>query len=236
MHHKIALVTGANRGIGLEICRQLLAKNYQVILTSRNIEKGQMAIKSLGGISDSLYYHQLDINNEESVSAIKLYVSENFGRLDILINNAAINFDAWHTAINADLDQAHQTIEANLFGTWRMCQAFIPMMQVKKYGRVVNVSSISGSLANISTIDALAPAYSISKAGLNVLTIQLAKLVEGSDILINAIGPGWVKTEMGTSIAPRNVEEGAASIIWGAMLPKDGPTGGFFRDGERLDW
>lgn len=236
MNQKIALVTGANRGIGLEICRQLLAKNCLVILTSRDIEKGQLAIKNLGGNSDSLHYHQLDITNANSVSAIKLFVTEKFGRLDILINNAAINFDAWHTALDADLNQAHQTIEANLFGTWKMCQAFLPMMQAKNYGRVVNVSSISGSLANIAAIEAIAPAYSISKAGLNVLTIQLAKLVEGRDILINAIGPGWCKTDMGTSIAPRNVIEGATSIIWGATLPTGGPTGGFFRDGERLDW
>ncbi len=117
-----------------------------------------------------------------------------------------------------------------------MCQAFIPMMQNRGYGRVVNVSSISGSLANIAAIDAIAPAYSISKAGLNVLTIQLAKLVAGTDVLINAVGPGWVKTEMGTSLAPRNVEEGATGIIWAATLPKGGPTGGFFRDEKRLDW
>ncbi len=236
MHQKIALVTGANRGIGLEVCRQLLAKNCLVILTSRNIKKGEMAIQSLGGISGSLHYHQLDINDQESISTIKTFVSDQFGRLDILINNAAINFDAWHTALHADLNQAQQTVEANVFGTWRMCQAFLPMMQAKNYGRVVNVSSISGSLANIAAIDAIAPAYSISKAGLNVLTIQLAKLVAGKDILINAIGPGWCKTDMGTSIAPRNAAEGAASILWGAMLPTGGPTGGFFRDGKRLEW
>ena len=233
MEQKIALVTGANRGIGLEICRQLLTKNCVVILTSRNSEKGQIAIQGLGGESNQLHYHELDVNDTKSIQRLQEFVEHKFGRLDILINNAAINYDLWHTALNADLNQAHQTIESNLFGVWRMCQAFIPIMQKIGYGRVVNVSSISGSLA---TMEPVAPAYSISKAGLNVLTIQLAKLVKDVDILVNAVGPGWVKTDMGTSQAPRNVDEGAAGIIWAATLPKDGPTGGFFRDGQRLDW
>ena len=233
MNQKIALVTGANRGIGLEVCRQLLAKDCIVILSSRNTEKGKQAVQSLGGSTSKLHYHQLDTTDEESIQRIKVYIENTFGRLDILINNAAINYDIWHTALTVDLVQAHQTIEANLFGPWKMCQTFIPLMQKMGYGRVVNVSSISGSLA---TMNADAPAYSMSKAALNVLTIQLAKLVPDTDILVNAIGPGWVKTDMGTSKAPRTVEEGAAGIIWAATLPKGSPTGGFFRDEQRLAW
>lgn len=232
-NQKIALVTGANRGIGLEVCRQLLALGHIVFLTSRNAEKGQQAIQQLKHQSTNLQYHQLDITDLQSITLLKNFILNQYGRLDILVNNAGINYDTWHNALNADLTEARQTVEANLFGAWQMCQAFIPLMQEKNYGRVVNVSSGSGQLHNMG---GGTPAYSISKASLNVLTIKLAKLTAGSNVLVNTLCPGWVRTDMGGLNATRNVEEGAKGIIWAATLPKDGPNGGFFRDGKIIEW
>ncbi|MEL6968978.1 MAG: SDR family NAD(P)-dependent oxidoreductase [Bacteroidota bacterium] len=157
---------------------------------------------------------------------------DQYGRLDILVNNADINYNSWHQALNADLQECRQTMEANLFGPWQLCQAFIPLMQGEGYGRVVNVSSGAGALNGMG---GGTPAYSISKAGLNVLTIKLAAGVRG-DVLVNAVCPGWVRTDMGGSQAPRSVSEGAQGIVWAAPLPTGGPSGGFFRDGKRIEW
>lgn len=229
---KIALITGANRGIGLEVARQMAELGHTVILSSRNSNKGQAALESIRQPKFDLVFHQLDVNDMASISAIKQWIIDQYGRLDILINNAGINYDTWHQALNADLEESHETLEANLFGPWRLCQAFIPMMQAEGYGRVVNVSSGAGALNGMGSGT---PAYSVSKAGLNVLTIKLAHEVSG-DILVNAVCPGWVRTDMGGSSAPRSVAEGASGIIWAATIPAGGPSGGFFRDGKRIEW
>lgn len=229
---KIALVTGANRGIGLEVARQLAALGHQVILSSRNEEKGRAALASIQQDQYSLSYRQLDVTDEVSIQVIKNWILDQYGQLDILVNNAGINYDTWHQALNADLKECHETIEANLFGPWRLCQAFLPIMQSNGFGRVVNVSSGAGAITGMG---GGTPAYSISKAALNVLTIKLAAEVRG-DILINAICPGWVRTDMGGSGATRSAAEGASGIIWAATLNAGGPNGGFFRDGRRIDW
>ncbi len=229
---KIALITGANRGIGLEVARQLAALGHQVILSSRDEEKGRAALASIQQNQDLLSYHQLDVTDAESVERIKNWILNQYGRLDILVNNAGVNYDTWHQALNANLVECHETIEANLFGPWNMCQAFLPIMQSNGFGRVVNVSSGAGALTGMG---GGTPAYSISKAALNVLTIKLAAEVRG-DILINAVCPGWVRTDMGGSAATRSVAEGASGIIWAATLNAGGPNGGFFRDGRRIDW
>ena len=230
---KIALVTGANRGIGLEVCRQLLALGHHVILTSRDETKGRQAAAELNG-DKNLTYHPLDVESEDSVEAIRGFVEREFGRLDILVNNAGINYDTWQTAVEADLEESHYTLEINLFGPWRMCMAFIPLMRKKDYGRIVNVSSGAGALSGMG---GGTPAYSISKAGLNALTIKLAAEVQAPNILVNAVCPGWVRTDMGGSNADRSVEEGARGIIWAATLADgNGPNGGFFRDGKKLEW
>lgn len=231
-HQKIALVTGANRGIGLEIARQLAALGHLVILSSRSEEKGRAALKAIDREEYALAYHQLDVNDARSIERIKNWILEQYGRLDILVNNAGINYDTWHQALNADLEECHQTLEANLFGPWRLCQAFLPTMQNAGYGRVVNVSSGAGALNGMG---GGTPAYAVSKAGLNVLTIKLAAEVKG-DVLVNAVCPGWVRTDMGGSSAPRSVAEGARGIVWAATLNPGGPNGGFFRDGKRIDW
>lgn len=229
---KIALVTGANRGIGLEVAKQLAALGHTVILTSRNAEKGRAALASIQQASYDLVFHQLDVTDINSVNRIKQWVQATYGRLDILVNNAGINYDTWHQATNADLEECRQTMEANLFGPWQLSQAFLPLMQRTGYGRVVNVSSGAGALNGMG---GGTPAYSISKAALNVLTIKLAAEVSG-DILINAVCPGWVRTAMGGTQAPRSVSEGARGIVWAATLSSGGPSGGFFRDEKRIEW
>lgn len=229
---RVALVTGANRGIGLEVARQLAEKGHTVILTSRDAGKGQAALQSIQQPNYQLHFHPLDVTDHTSIHTLKEWVSSTFGRLDILVNNAGINYDSWHNVLNADLKEAHETLEANLFGPWYMSQAFIPLMQSGNYGRIVNVSSGAGAL---NEMGGGTPAYSISKAGLNVLTIKLAAAVSGN-FLVNAVCPGWVRTDMGGSNAPRSVAEGAASVVWAAVLPESGPSGGFFRDGKPIAW
>ncbi len=230
---RIALVTGGNRGIGKEICRQLAQQGHTTILTSRDPEKGKQALREIDQPNYDLRFYQLDVSNPQSIREAYDWVQREFGRLDILVNNAGINYDTWHNALDADLDQCRQTLEVNLFGPWLLSQTFIPLMQRNGYGRVVNVSSGSGQLNGMG---GGTPGYSISKAALNVLTVKLASQVQGQNILINAVGPGWVRTDMGGSNATRSVEEGADGIVWAANLPDDGPSGGFFRDGKTIDW
>jgi NAD(P)-dependent dehydrogenase (short-subunit alcohol dehydrogenase family) len=152
----------------------------------------------------------------------------------VLVNNAGINYDTWETAENAEIDgTVVETIRTNLLGSWRACQAFLPLLRKSKAARIVNVSSESGSLAHMG---AGPPAYQVTKAALNALTRTLAGELRHAHILVNAVCPGWVATDMGGAGAPRSVEEGAAGVVWAATLPQNGPTGGFFRDGKPLPW
>ncbi|KXX70655.1 SDR family oxidoreductase [Flammeovirga sp. SJP92] len=232
MYQKIALVTGSNRGIGFAVAKGLLLKGHKVIITARNEKDGRKAVKFLSVFGD-VDFHTLDVSNEESILQIKEYVEKEYSQLDILINNAGTNYDTWQTALNANLKEVHETIETNLFGPWKMVQAFLPMMKKNKYGRIVNVSSGSGAL---NEMNAGTPGYSISKAALNVLTIKLAHEVNGNDILVNSVCPGWVKTDMGGASAPRTPEEGAETIIWAAELEDTSLNGKFFRDKKVIEW
>lgn len=176
------------------------------------------------------------MTDQQTIDAVKHLVEENFGKLDVLINNAAILYDSWQRAENANLDTVREAFETNTHGPWRMCQACIPLLRKGGHARIVNVSSESGSL---TVMGGGTPAYSVSsvsKAALNALTRMLADELRGSRILVNSVCPGWVATEMGGLNAPRTVEEGAASVMWTVMLPDEGPSGGFFRDGEPLAW
>jgi NAD(P)-dependent dehydrogenase (short-subunit alcohol dehydrogenase family) len=220
----VALVTGGNRGLGLEVCRQLAHKGYDVILGSRDTAKGERAAM---GIEERVRVLELDVADQQSVER----AAQKLDHLDVLVNNAAILYDTWATATDADLAQVHEALETNLFGAWRMTQAVLPRLRRSAHGRVVNVSSGSGSL---SEMGAGTPAYSVSKASLNALTRILAAELRGHGILVNAIGPGWTDTDMGQGGRP--VSEGAAGIVWAAELPDDGPSGGFFRDGRPLAW
>jgi NAD(P)-dependent dehydrogenase (short-subunit alcohol dehydrogenase family) len=231
---RIALVTGANRGLGLETCRQLSKLGLAVLLSARNIDKGQRAVKQLtnDGLEDITFCH-LDVLNQNGLDRVAYNIEQEYGHLDVLINNAAILYDYYQTSVAADLNVVNQAFATNFFAPWRLCKAFIPMMRKNKYGRIVNVSSLAGSLHYMN--EGGAPAYTISKAALNALTRKLAAEVLGAGILINSIDPGWVATQMGGS-GGRPVEEGAKGIVWAATLPEDGPTGGFFFDSRPEPW
>lgn len=228
----IALVSGANRGIGFEVVRQLAQKNFTVILTARDSKKVRAAAALLANEGLNVVAKPLDVTNSDSINQLAREVQQEFGQLDILVNNAGILYDTWEQASNADLKTVHEAIETNAIAPWRICQTFLPLLRQSPQGRIVNVSSGAGSLASMGNST---PAYSVSKAALNAFTRQLAAELKGSGILVNAICPGWVATEMGGS-GGRPVADGAAGIVWAATLPNDGPTGGFFRDGKPIAW
>lgn len=224
----IALVTGANRGIGFEVVRQLASFGMTVILGSRDLEKGQVAAEQLTSEGLKVLPRQLDVSSQASIDQLAAQVE----KLDILVNNAGILYDTWQKPSTANLDVVREALETNTFGVWRMCQTFIPIIRRSQHGRIVNVSSEAGSLASMG---ASTPAYSVSKVALNALTRMLAAELRGTGILVNSVCPGWVATEMGGE-GGRPVEQGAASVVWAATLPDDGATGGFFRDGKPLNW
>jgi len=228
----VALVTGANRGIGLEVCRQLAGRGVTVVLGSRDAGKGERAAADLETDDLPVRPCQLDVTDLESIERAQARVATDFGRLDVLVNNAAILYDTWQHALDADLAQVREALETNLFGAWSMVRAFLPLLRRSAHARVVNVSSEAGSLA---AMGGGTPAYSLSKAALNALTRMLAAELHDEGILVNSVCPGWVATDMGGA-GGRPVAKGAASVVWAATLPDDGPTGGFFRDGKPLDW
>jgi NAD(P)-dependent dehydrogenase (short-subunit alcohol dehydrogenase family) len=227
---RVALVSGGNRGIGLEVVRQLAGRGITAILGSRDEESGRAAAE---GLSGNVVVRQLDVTDEGSVARLAAFVEDEFGRLDILVNNAGISNDDGQRGMNADLDRVRDALEANLFGAWRLCEMAIPLMQRHGYGRIVNVSSGMGALEDMG---GGSPGYRVSKTALNALTRILASELRGSGILVNSVCPGWVQTDMGSPRAPRPVEEGADTPVWAATLPKGGPTGGFFRDRRPIPW
>ena len=223
---KIALVTGANRGIGLEISRQLAQQDYQVILTSRSEEKGQAAAQQLAQEELSVDTYPLDVTDPASVVPLKDYVIEKYGRLDVLVNNAGVYLDENERITEIDPDTLHRSIDTNVYGPFYLMQAFIPLMQQHGYGRIVNLSSGYGGLDALDS--PMVGAYKLSKVTLNALTRLMASAVDANTIKINTADPGWVRTDMGGSNASRSVAEGADTPVWLATLPKDSPSGGFF--------
>jgi NAD(P)-dependent dehydrogenase (short-subunit alcohol dehydrogenase family) len=201
-----------------------------VVIGSRDEERGRAAAEELEG---SVIPHQLDVADAKSVDRLAGFVEDEFGRLDILVNNAAISNDDGQRGVDADLDRVKEALEANLFGAWRLCEKAIPLMRRNGYGRIVNVST---GLAALEDMGGGSPGYRVSKTALNVLTRILASELRGSGILVNAVNPGWVQTDMGGSGATRPVEDGAESLVWAATLPNSGPTGGFFRDRQPVAW
>lgn len=230
---RIALVTGGNRGIGFAACKGLAQAGLHVILGSRDEKKGNEAVENLRMEGYDLETHQLDVTDQASIATLKEYVAKKYGRLDILVNNAAVHLDSSKSFLNIPVEIVHQTFETNLYGALRLCQAFIPMMKKQGYGRVVNVSSEMGSLSQMS---GRSGAYRTSKAAINALTRVIASEVRGNNIKVNTMSPGWVRTDMGGPSAPRSPEQGADTIIWLATLPDDGPTGGYFKDREPIAW
>ena len=199
-------------------------------LQARGLQSGEKACADLG--LNGLIPAQLDVNDQASINALAERVKSEQGRLDVLINNAAINYDTWQRTLSADIDNVKETMETNLYGPWRMTMAFLPLLRQSKSGRIVNVSSGSGSLTGMG---AETPAYGISKAALNALTLKTAAALRGDRILVNAVCPGWIATDMGGP-GGGPIEPGGASVVWAATLPDDGPTGGFFRHGKAVEW
>lgn len=238
MSDKIAIVTGANRGLGLEAVRQLAQRGITTILTCRDAAKGEAATQSLQQQGLPVVFHQLDITQENSVSALQQWVQQQYGCVDILINNAGIFPDTsgpneFISAFEVSVEVLRLGMETNLYGAFRMCQAFIPMMQARNYGRVVNVSSGMGQFEGMK---GGYPAYRTSKTALNTLTCLFADELTGSNVLINSMCPGWVRTDMGGANADRDVSEGADTMVWLATLSDGSKSGGFFRDRQEIAW
>ncbi len=226
----IALVTGANRGIGLEACRQLAQKDYRVLLTARDFQKAEDAVKDLN--HDSIRPLQLDVTDDASIRRAAAEIEARYRHLDALVNNAGAYYDYWQTALDADFATIRAAADVNLYGAWRMAQDFVPLLKKSDHPRIVNVSS---GAAALNSLGAGPPAYIASKAALNALTRMLAAELKADGVLVNAICPGWVATDPNNP-GGRPIPEGAAGIVWAATLPDDGPTGGFFRDEAPLAW
>jgi NAD(P)-dependent dehydrogenase (short-subunit alcohol dehydrogenase family) len=234
---RVAIVTGGNRGIGFEVCRQLARAGLRVVLTGRDRDRAERAAEGLRGEGLDVTAHPLDVTAADSAAALEGFVRDRFGRLDVLVNNAGISLDQGR-GIGSFLDPPavevlDETLGTNLYGPLRTCQALVPLMKRGGYGRVVNVSSQLGSLAGMG---GGYQAYRVSKAALNALTRILAAELRGTNILVNSACPGWVRTDMGGPQAPRSPEQGADTIVWLATLPDDGPNGGFFQDRKPLPW
>lgn len=226
---RVSLVSGASRGIGREVALQLLALGDVVYLGMRGDAAGIGDVRCEFG--DRARAVQLDITNAADVRNAAGSIKARHGRLDALVNNAAVGYDSENRGVDVDLDFVRREFETNLFGAWSMIQAMLPLIRRSDHGRIVNVSSEGGSLASM---DGGTPAYSTSKAALNALTRIIADEVRTDGILVNAVCPGWTATDMGGGGRP--VPEGAASVVWGVTLADGGPTGGFFRDGKALPW
>jgi NAD(P)-dependent dehydrogenase (short-subunit alcohol dehydrogenase family) len=223
-----ALVTGSNRGLGLEVVRQLAQRGLRVLLGARDAHKGEAAHASLPyEVRTRVSVVELDVAGDALEAQLAAH-----GPIDVLVNNAAVHYDTWQTASRAELQVVREALDTNLLGAWRAANAVIPHMRARRWGRIVNVSSGAGAL---DSLGAGTPAYSVSKAALNALTLCLARELLDSGILINAVCPGWVATDMGGA-GGRPVSEGAAGIVWAATLPDDGPSGGFFRDRRLIPW
>jgi NAD(P)-dependent dehydrogenase (short-subunit alcohol dehydrogenase family) len=235
MDRRVAVVTGGNRGIGFEICRQLARRGgLRVVLTARDATKGGEAAKKLRDEGLDVDFHALDVANGESIRAFAGWLESTRKRCDVLVNNAGVMADPRGSRVlDSRLQTWRETLDTNLIGPLMMIQALVPLMKKRRYGRIVNLSSGQGQLADMGPGT---PAYRVSKTALNALTRTLAADFQGGGILVNSMCPGWVKTDMGGAGAPRTVEQGADTAVWLATLPDGGPTGRFFRDRKSIPW
>ena len=225
------VVTGANRGIGFELARQLAARGDLVVLTARSLAKAERAAGALPG-ARRVVPVQLDVTSDRDAAGLAEAIRAHSDRVDVLLNNSAIHYDTGQRAAGADLGIVHEALETNVIGAWRTTLSLLDLLRRSEHPRIVNVSSGAGSLQDMGSGT---PAYRVSKAALNALTRTLAADLRGDGMLVNAACPGWVATDMGGA-GGRPVADGAGSVLWAADLPDDGPTGGFFRDGRAIAW
>jgi len=234
---RIALVTGANRGIGLEIVRQLARRGMTAVLAARSLAKGNAAAAGLRAEGIEVPVVALDVTDGDSVRAALAEILGRFARIDVLVNNAGILEEGFNpedaSVFDAPIERVMRTFATNTVGPLRLIEAFVPGMRERGYGRVVNLSSGAGQLSDMG---AGYPAYRMSKAALNALTRITAAELGPGNVKINAMCPGWVRTAMGGPNATRPVEKGAETAVWLATLPADGPSGGFFRDMKPIPW
>lgn len=226
---RVGLVSGATRGIGREVARQLAEQGYLVLVGGRKEKDSEKVAKDLGGSAVAV---QLDVTDERSIERLAKRIKRDPGRLDALVNNAGVGGD-YERAADSDLDAVKETLETNLFGAWRLTQAMLPLLRQSGEGRIVNISSGMGQL---SDMNGGAAAYRVSKTGLNALTRILHSEENANGILVNSACPGWVRTDMGGRSARLSVEEGADTPVWLATLSDDGPSGGFFRRRKPIPW
>src|SRR5262247_3637145 len=238
MHeNKVALITGANKGLGFEIARQLGQQGVTVVLGARDKAKAEEASKKLKAEGVDAHAVKLDVTREADVTELPAFFESKFGRLDILVNNAGVALDFG----GITRDTFRQTYETNVFAPYSITEALLPLLKASPAGRIVNHSSSMGSMTlmgdpNSFSPEMAAPAYCSSKAALNMLTVTTARRLEGTHVKVNSAHPGWVKTDMGSDRAPMEVVDGAKTAVALALLPDDGPTGGFFHMGETLPW
>lgn len=235
---RVALVTGANRGLGLAVARELGLLGARVLVGARRQAAGEAAAAGLRADGIDARRVVLDVEDDASVAAAVTAVDVVEGRLDVLVNNAGILLHG--TVLRFDEDAARRSLDTNLLGPWRVTAAFAPLLRRSRHGRVVNVSSGAGSIAELDQKVTpggwqVAP-YRVSKAALSALTRLQAIELAPDGVLVNAACPGWVRTDMGGPGATRSPQQGAASVTALVLLPDDGPTGGFFRDGEPVPW
>ncbi|MCU0490026.1 MAG: SDR family oxidoreductase [Chloroflexaceae bacterium] len=230
---RLALVTGANRGIGLEVSRQLARQGLHVILTSRDEGQGQQAADGLAADGLAASYLPLDVTDGQRIERLAALVQREYGRLDVLVNNAGVYLDEGVSIFAVDEATIRETMEVNFFGALLLTRALVPLMRANRYGRIVNVSSGYGSMHEMGGYTG---AYKISKVALNAMTRIMADELRRDNIKVNTMNPGWVRTAMGGPHAPRSPAEAADTIVWLATLPNDGPTGGFFADRRPAMW
>ncbi|MEC4805087.1 MAG: SDR family oxidoreductase [Jaaginema sp. PMC 1079.18] len=233
MNQRIALVTGGSRGLGYEICRALSQQNIKVILTARNPEAGEKAASQLCQGGGEVTFYPLDITDLSQITALRETILTKYGRLDILVNNAGIYLDQHQNALSITPQQITQAINTDVCGTFAMCQAVIPIMRQQNYGRIVNISSRTSRLDQMNHQGLT---YKIAKSSINVITIVLAQEVKEDNIAINAVNPGWLKTDMGGEIAALSPDAGTPGPVMLATLPDGGPSGCFFNGTELWPW